>query len=178
MRTLIVPKWFHACINQLPYPFVIDYVKKDVMFTKDSTYELDSENQWDWNKLLGFSIGLLPKKWKRPMWYNSVRVAWRYVDGTIQVSPYTYCNGEMNYDYIPVNLELEKQYTFIISQKAHAKNAFNVYVISSSKMIHEWKVVLPTAITTKWGWAACLVFGGSKRAPKTIKVKMKNVGYV
>ena len=146
MRTLIVPKWFHACINQLPYPFVIDYLKKDVIFTKDSTYELDSDNQWDWNKLLGFSIGLLPKKWKRPMWYNSVRVAWRYVEGSIQIAPYTYCQGVRYMSYDPVNLDLDKEYTIVISQKAYAKNSFNVYVMCDSNMVNEWRVVLPTFI--------------------------------
>lgn len=171
MKTLIVPKWLHICINQLPLPVSTNSLKKDIIFTEDSIYELDEVNQWDWNKLMGFSIGLFPRKWKRPMWYNSVRLGWRWLNNSIQICPYTYSKSVRDFNYEPLNLELNKKYTIKINQD-HKKSIFSIEVLNENTLIGLWSVDLKTTIDDKYGWSACLFFGGNKRAPKCIKIKM------
>ncbi len=64
--------------------FFVKNVTGSAMFTEKSIYDLQSVDQYDWNKLTGISFNFLrPDK-------NALMVAWRYnvVDNDFEIAPY------------------------------------------------------------------------------------------
>jgi hypothetical protein len=62
----------------------------ELLFDESCEYLLNgNRDQWDWNKLYGWSLGFNHHK-------NSVRLVWRYnpIERVVEVAPYCYINGK------------------------------------------------------------------------------------
>jgi hypothetical protein len=174
MRNVIVPKGWHMAINQLPVVVSTDTMSKEIVFTDSCRYLFDNEDQFDWLKLCGFSIGLLPVKGVKPMHHNSVRFAWRYdlLTNAIQISPYWYVNEERHYaetDGLEIaEVKIGQKCKYYISKTTTGY----IFCIRNENdvIVKMWKIKLPHDIS--YGWSACLFFGGNQTAPHKITVKM------
>lgn len=175
MRKIVIPRGLHISINQFSTIVKTDYYVKDVVFDTSCIYTLPKEEVLDWNKLLGFSIGLFPTDGIRPMHYNSVRFGWRYNIETnmIEVAPYYYIKGVRWYPETDgkfvISLEFNKRYSFGI--QANNVGGYTLWVCDalSNEIIHSWAVAVPQS--SKYGWSAPLYFGGNMPAPHEIIVK-------
>jgi hypothetical protein len=65
----------------------VDKLSYIVKFTDSCRYDLGNDNQLDWNKLFGVSVGYHKN--------NSIRLAWRYNKETelIEIAKYSYFEG-------------------------------------------------------------------------------------
>lgn len=63
-------------------------MKVTFMFDETAIYNLNNNDQFDWNKLLGFSRGFHQN--------NSIRIAWRWntVKQVVELTKYEYVNGK------------------------------------------------------------------------------------
>jgi len=174
MRTIIIPKGWHAPINELPTIVKTDWMTKDILFEKSCRYDTGVE-QKDWLKLMGFSIGLLPQDGKKPMHYNSVRFGWRYNPETdkIEVAPYWYVKGVRHYaetDGLAVaSLDVDKVYSFYILKGIEGEYYLAIKSLSGD-LIAKWNIDFPMDVYAKYGWSATLWFGGNAPAPHTVKL--------
>lgn len=182
MKKITILKGFQMAINQFPYITLTKELVKVIRFDSSCVYAIGLEDQKDWNKLMGFSYGLLPhynheyKEALRPMHYNSVRFGWRYNPETnkIEVGPYYYINGFRCY---PENsfhgiysLDLDKDYLFSIY--THSNTADLIIGYADQPEFYRWKV---RANPKKYGWIGPLFFGGNKKAPHTIQVGQERI---
>ena len=76
------------------------------VFNESAIYEIEGENQWDWNKL----YGLMPKA--DDVHKNSARWVWRWNPNLQQIDygVYTYVNGERIMEYafsLPIDYQVE-----------------------------------------------------------------------
>jgi hypothetical protein len=181
------------------YPLFSEKIKKYITFTQDSKYLLKengvvSEDQYDLNKLFGFTSGLFGKisnqlsdtpKQDLPFYYraahwNSARFVWYYDPKTdnIQVTWYVYDKGVRMYDTNDiVNLKLNKEYELSIiknenSYKFTISEICYNYVFKDPIII--WSKNLKVSKTEKVGWSLPLYFGGNKTAPSKILISIKN----
>jgi hypothetical protein len=124
-------------------------------FTDTCIYSLGDGDQDDWNKLLGGTLGLRhTHKW-------SVRVAWRYKNGKIQLTTYSYLNGARTIDennIVEVNLNEPIDIKMHFSDKS-------IIVLIGAKVYH-----ILTNFNSWVRFKLKLYFGGNKPAPHKIIV--------
>lgn len=195
MKTIF--KNWHMCINMFAYPFFSKKIIKYITFTQDSKYLLKengviSEDQYDLNKLFGFTSGLFGKISKqlpntpkqdlpyyyRPAHWNSARFVWNYDPKTsnMQVTWYAYDNGVRMYDTKDkVNLKLDKEYELAIIKNENSYT-FTIAEIRYNYIFKEpttiWTKIINISETRKIGWTLPLYFGGNKTAPNKIMIKI------
>ncbi len=195
MKTIF--KNWHMCINMFPYPFFSKKITKYITFTEQSKYLLKdgddiSEDQYDLNKLFGFTSGLTGKISKqlpntpkqdlpyyyRPAHWNSARFVWNYEPKTddMQVTWYAYDKGVRMYDTKDkVNLKFNKEYELSI-EKTENSYIFTIADIKYNYIFKDpttiWNKTLNISETSKVGWSLPLFFGGNKPAPNKILIKM------
>lgn len=138
----------------------------EVIFDESCRYELDSENQEDWNKLVGWSYGLHHQ--------NSIRIAWRYnkESDKIQLALYIYENGiriiKESGNFYDINelirLELFHSYSHIT-------------LMTGNYNANTWINAYKTKLTTKpkWGYNLGCYFGGNMESPKDMKIWIKKI---
>jgi hypothetical protein len=116
-------------------------------------------NQYDINKLYGFSEGLDHQ-------VNSARIGWRWSDGALRLFGYIY-KSSVRYSQeittIPFNTDIT------CSIKLSGYN----YLITANGVT----VTLPRASnsTSASGYQLYPYFGGDENAPKNIYIKIKNI---
>lgn len=171
----IIRKGFH-------YPFPLffltlpKWVKKDkptsrikcFRFTESCLFDLGDEDQWDVNKLFGFSIGLHHK--------TSFRFGWRpkLESNQIEIVGYEYHNGKRHSTMPIMKVDVNVNYIFELTyypleQKTH-------YVIKNpmsgeklGELIHLFD---ESYLYKKYGLGYLLgiYFGGNERAPQKIVI--------
>lgn len=83
LNKFVIFKWIPFSFPRKP-AFFVKNVTGTAMFTEKSIYDLQSVDQYDWNKLTGISFNFFrPDK-------NALMVAWRYnvADNDFEIAPY------------------------------------------------------------------------------------------
>ena len=129
-------------------------------FDNTAVYQtLDPWNQYDINKLWGFSEGLNHQ-------YNSARIGWAWNDGALRLYAYAYKNGVPQYQEItPVTIGTDITCSIKLSG--------NSYIFT----VNGIAVTLPRASSTATasGYQLYPYFGGDEVAPHTIYIWLKNL---
>jgi len=159
----------------------LDGVNVAVRFTPSCRYETNEpENQADWNKLTGFTIGPFPsfkRGIKSPVHWNSARFAWRFNDylDCIEVCPYIYQDGVVHYYgkdmYLPmVELEINKWYRFFIQMDVRGVVRF--FVFDKKECILDYWIQYHAGDLS---WICWPYFGGNETSPHTIDIDFEYV---
>jgi hypothetical protein len=194
MRELIIKKGKHICYNDnMGFKFG-SVINHSFEFTKDTIYDLNNSDQYDWCKLFGFTDCLLPRfkvlntedgrvntcdfkikilnryvAFFRPVHWQSARFVWRWnIDKqTFESTSYCYIKGVRTYDDIIFNIPLNKGFDFKITK------TFNNYYFTSwmgNIKIFD-KVESAKQKTKPYGYYLGFFFGGNQSTPKEIKIK-------
>jgi hypothetical protein len=133
-----------------------------VEFSESCKYTFDSPNQYDWNKLFGWSYG-----WHHD---NSVRVGWRYIeDNDIQLTIYQYVNGMRVDHHTHINVPIGRP----IKVKLSVVRGLPILLVRDGG-----RTVRMEGVETKvkWGYLLGMYFGGDEVAPHDIEICMYRLG--
>ena len=174
MRKIKIRKGFH-----LPFPFIwlglpfwvkknkVTIRSKKFKFTDSCMFNLHDEDQWDVNKLFGFSIG-------HHHHGSSFRFGWRPIleNNTIEIVAYEYHDGVRQKTMPICEVKLNEWYMFniIYNPQTQISQYFvnHEFVFSKSfKNIFKLK--------KRWGmgYTLGLYFGGNEKAPQDIIIYKK-----
>lgn len=186
MKKITILKGFHAPINDFPSISDGNCFDGIFIFTDSCVYDLKGDDQYDWNKLCGFSMGLLPRifngKLVKPMHYNSARFGWRWnLDKQcIEVGPYLYKYGVRMYpelnDFKTLDLKLNQEYRFTIQlSEYHAYLSNGKYKSVVFKIYEGYNCIYKQEVNfgmvgTNFNWNAVPIFGGSLKAPHKVQI--------
>lgn len=137
-------------------------------------FDLHDEDQWDVNKLFGFSIGYHHK--------TSFRFGWRPIlsENKIEIVGYEYHDG-IRQPTMPIGrIELNKWYKFELSYVPHLYegtlwelySSYGVYTESHSLLFHH-KNIFNLKKKSGLGYTLGIYFGGNERAPHKITIFKK-----
>lgn len=134
-----------------------------VQFTESCRYNLQSEDQYDTNKLCG--IGYLPGHHR-----HSARFGWRYWNEKcwIELSAYCYVDGRRIIQHIGF-LEIGKQYRITL-QVTRRSYVFGAEELGKCKMLGN--VVIDHNHNKKFAYRLGPFFGGNRRAPADIIIQL------
>jgi hypothetical protein len=141
---------------------------KQFKFTSSCMFNLYDEDQWDVNKLFGFSIGHHHNG-------SSFRFGWRPIlkNNTIEIVAYEYHNGIRQKTMPIYEINLCEWYQFYIiynpkTQKTH-------YIITQKQGFFK-TFSNNVNLRKKWGLGYTLgvYFGGNEKAPQNIFIYKKN----
>lgn len=168
-------KGFHRC---LALPWVVRGCKlqKTLRFSESCKYDLGTEDQYDWNKLVGFTFGLIgPKGRRNPVHWNSVRVGWRYdlQSKMFEISAYCYSDGaRLDAPVIgkfPANQSFSVE--LIPDEIAHL-----VHFRINGKIVYSYEVPDSARMNERaWGWKLRPFFGGNRKAPHKIVIRQNDI---
>jgi len=151
----------------LPLSFGIYFGKKvmsrKVTFHEDCRYDLQGEDQKDWNKLFG--IGYLWSIHK-----DSARFGWRYNKDKdrIELSAYAYVNGERIMEYIgDVEIGIEAELSLTIFS-----DSYNFYF---EQQEYSDLVTIHKASNKFISYKCGLYFGGNQTAPHAMSVTINKI---
>lgn len=145
------------------------------MFTESCMFDLHDEDQWDVNKLFGFSIGYHHK--------TSFRFGWRpkLDSGLIEIVAYEYHDG-MRQKTMPIcKIPINKQYRFKIGYLPHINRTYySVQDVETQKKIAEREIYeFSNDIELKkkggLGYTLGIYFGGNEKAPQDITIYKKTI---
>ena len=151
-----IPKGWHYSIPAFPIPSIKNSYKWEVTFDDSCKYDINGPDQLDWNKLVGVSNYLNPRK-------ESIRFVWRYI----------------------VKMDLFEIATYIEENK-NFKTSFFCYVKSNELLSLSMKFVDGSVAVSAKGCTKILnfpknkltfrcnpYFGGNQPAPHTMNLKLK-----
>jgi hypothetical protein len=149
-------KGFHFSFPFIPrFYYKRKVFKWEVVFDNSCRYNIGKEDQADWNKLVGVSNHIFPRKY-------SVRFVWRWYNDELQLGVYHEINKKPASYVIytpkknePVKLELYIGHNFVTA-KANGK----------------WKYNYPF-VSKKLRFRLNPYFGGNNPSPHLIKIKLK-----
>jgi len=129
------------------------------MFTDSCMFDLHDEDQWDVNKLFGFSIGHHQKG-------TSFRFGWRPLlnNMTIEIVAYEYHDG-FRLRTMPIcEVELNKWHEFIISYNPQKQKTF--YFVNKKSFSNNVSLAKKSGL----GYTLGVYFGGNEKAPQDITI--------
>lgn len=136
-------------------------------FTESAIYFIEDEDQYDVNKLFGFSFG----------WHHrdSVRFGWRpnKTLDKIEIVGYEYID-KLRVPTIPIcDVDLNKWYKYELKYKAGVDCQIEYDVTNG---ITHYGTIHPIKLKKKWnlGYKLFLYFGGNKKAPRDIVIYQEN----
>lgn len=157
----------YPCLIPLGLPI---WVKKNTptirsanfMFTASCMFDLKDEDQWDVNKLFGFSIGHHHD-------CNSFRFGWRpkLDNETIEIVAYEYRNGVRNKTMPICEINSYKWYSFKLIYNPKLKN-IEYKITDSAKKLHSLVNNINLDKTGGLGYTLGVYFGGNEKAPQDI----------
>lgn len=165
MKTLTIHKGFHRPFQIIPACFQFFTLKerfsirKKVLFTDSCRYNLDNGDQSDWNKLFGFCFGI------NGIHKNSARLVWRYSPEAdkIEIASYYYIDG----------IRRSRRLTTIKLNQCIDLNILkagrSIFFFADGFLVDD--VII---ISNKPAFGCGLYFGGNRRAPHNITIKMCN----
>lgn len=133
------------------------------MFTDSCMFDLHDEDQWDVNKLFGFSIGHHHNR-------NSFRFGWRPIlkNNTIEIVGYEYHEGWRVSTIRICEIELNRWYNFKLTYSPSFKytqyQVNNILYTNSVDLIH----------TGGLGYTLGVYFGGNEKALQKIVIYRRN----
>jgi hypothetical protein len=148
--------------------------KAKFMFTDSCMFDLHDEDQWDVNKLFGFSIGHHQKR-------SSFRFGWRpkLQTKTIEIVAYEYHDGIRQKTMSIAEIELNKCYNFRIGYLPHINRTFyHISDCQKNKLIKDRFIIDFTNeinLNKKGGlgYTLGIYFGGNEKAPQDITIHRK-----
>lgn len=158
--TFKIQQGAHYCDQNNIKPVRISEMKFIVKFDSSAIYQtVDPENQYDINKLWGFSEDT-------DNHYNSARIGWSWNNDAMRLYGYVYANGILNYQEItPVSIGSEITCSI--------KLAGNTYLFTVNGM----GISLPRGPSTSeaLGYQQYPYFGGDEAAPHLITILIKSL---
>lgn len=128
------------------------------MFTESCLFDLGNEDQWDVNKLFGFSIGYHHK--------TSFRFGWRPNLKTqrIEIVAYEYHDGVRQKTMPICEVEIDTWHNFSISYRPISNTSY--YFVNEKYLINH------PILKRKWGlgYSLGIYFGGNRKAPHKITI--------
>jgi hypothetical protein len=169
MRKLVIIK-----NSRRPFPyfeFFLFFIKqnksfsitKHFKFTDSAIYQFNDADQYDINKLFGFSVGMHHN--------NSFRFGWRPNKdlNKIEIVGYEY-HDKVRIPSIPIcEVELNKWYEYKMIYLCGFKT-IHYHVSDGSKTIIAGGNKIELKHKINWGYRLGLYFGGNKKAPHNITV--------
>lgn len=159
--TFVILKGNNYCENN-SYPlFKQSSLKFKVIFDSSCIYEnADPINQWDINKLYGFSdCNTLHHA-------NSARFGWNWLDGKMHIHGYCYADSVRSYKELGI-VELNKEIECSI-ELLPSKYIFTLNGKKDTMDRH-------CSDTSARGYKLFPYFGGDEPAPKDIKIRIKDL---
>jgi hypothetical protein len=147
----------------------------EVIFKESCMYEIDPQDQKDWNKLFGMSFGFCPPVKQFMMHYNSARFGWRYntLKKVIEVTPYLYDKGKRLYAEIlgmkPAELNIGEKYLMSIIPMDN-EVTYEILDAFGNVIFRE---TIHQAVPSLRGWFAPPYFGGNQKAPHNIYIGLE-----
>ena len=148
----------HFCDqNILSFTTVSSVMRFNARFDQSAVYTtVDPVNQYDINKLWGFSEGSNHQ-------YNSARIGWAYNDGALRLFGYAYVNGlrhSVQITSVPIGAQIPCSIELV----------GNSYVFT----VNGVKATLPRASSTTRtsGYKLYSYFGGDEAAPQLIRIEI------
>jgi hypothetical protein len=143
---------------------VIKYFK----FTETAIYHFNDEDQYDVNKLFGFSFGLHH--------HNSVRFGWRPNEdlSKMEIVGYEYIN-KLRVPTIPIyDVEINKWYKYELKYNCGVFAQIEYVITDGTKT---FSTVHPITLKRKFnlGYRLYLYFGGNKKAPHDILIYQSDI---
>lgn len=137
-------------------------IKAKFKFTDSCMYDLHDEDQWDVNKLFGFSIGHHHKT-------NSFRFGWRpkLNNNTIEIVAYEYINGVREKTEIIGEVELNKWHVFELHYNPQTYR--RLYILNHINKLKHSTIYKPYG----FGYTLGVYFGGNEKAPHNITIFKK-----
>lgn len=159
----LIPIAFPVCVSKRSGKMRMVKFK----FTESCLFDLHDEDQWDVNKLFGFSIGMHHK--------TSFRFGWRpkLKTGTIEIVAYEY-HDKVRQKTMPIcEIEIDKWYEFRISYRPQDNVSY--YFINDDSGneagFHKNNVELKKKMGL--GYTLGVYFGGNEKAPQDIIIYKK-----
>lgn len=138
----------------------LEYVVK---FNKSCAYFLNEIDQYDVNKLFGFSNGFFHHQ-------DSVRFGWNYLDHKIVIYAYIYENGKRISSYIcRLELETENKLTIFVENDCY------VFQVEKLKTGLKSKVKIFKSKKFTFGYNLWPYFGGNNAAPHDMSIELTKV---
>ena len=146
----------------IPLPFCVRKARNchrsaQFMFTRSCLYNLYDNDQWDVNKLLGFSIGHHQRG-------SSFRFGWRPIlnEEVIEIVAYEYHEGFRlrTMPICKVSLDEWHQFT-IVYDNVHGKS---YYFVDDKTFVNELNLGKKSGL----GYTLGIYFGGNEKAPQDI----------
>lgn len=168
-------KGFHYC---LAFPWVIKggNLRKKLRFTESCKYDLGTEDQFDWNKLIGFSLGLIgPKGHLNPVHWNSVRLGWRYnvKEKKFEISAYCYSEGTRLDTPVLAKVEANQIFAVEILSDDIARL---IHLKIDGKILYSYEVPSNAKMgSSAWGWRLKPYFGGNRTSPHKMVVRHDDI---
>ena len=143
-------------------------ITKSFMFTESTIYQFDDADQYDVNKLFGFSFGIHHN--------NSVRFGWRPNGdlSKIEIVGYEY-HDKLRIPTIPI-CEVQLNEWYVYQLKYNAKTSYIEYTVISDGENFGMQHPIKLKKMFNFGYKLDLYFGGNKTAPhKMIFYKIKGL---
>lgn len=180
MKTYTIPAGQQHMKNRVPGIFVGKSMRRRVKFNKSAIYKsIDPVNQWDVNKLFGFTDGFLTKydgKKKEYRFANSARFGWDYRDGLLRLYAYVYVNGERTVKELSV-IHFDKEYECTIAPigKEYVFAIRPIDPAEDEPAATVDHVPRGAKASVVWGFYLFFFFGGNELAPHDITVQMETL---
>jgi len=132
------------------------------LFTDSCLYDLRDEDQWDTNKLFGFSIG-------HHQHQSSFRFGWRPIlkENKIEIVAYEYHNGLRNKIMPICRVTINEWHVFRIIYIPDLGRCY--YRINDIEFVNKFCLMKKHG----WGYILGVYFGGNKKAPQDIIIHKK-----
>ena len=156
--TYLIRQGQHYCDKNTLQSVSVSEMKFFAKFDQSAIYQtIDPYNQYDVNKLWGFSEGFNNQ-------YNSARIGWAYNDGALRLYGYVYSKGVRYFQEITTVLPGQEISCSI-------KVSGSIYILSANGI----SVTLPRGSTTTKanGYQQYPYFGGDEVAPHDISIFIK-----
>jgi hypothetical protein len=157
--TYFIKKGRHSCSQAAVRKAYMtdDSMHFSVVFDFSAAYlTTDPVNQWDINKLWGFSEGIDPLK-------SSARIGWNYRDGMLFLRPFTHKDGEQMIDPPEIEIEFNK----------HIPCSIRIVGSSYLYEINGYQFIAPRSQNAgDWKFQLFPYFGGSEAAKHNVTIRI------
>jgi len=134
-----------------------DGIQSSCKFNESAIYDLENENQGDWNKLIGFSEDIRIHE-------NSARISWRWniENEQVELGYYCYVKGEVIKGHLKY-VNIDEAFQFMIRDDQEKQN-YVIDIYGTYKAVHHGQ-----KHDEKKFWSYPY-FGGDEVAPHDIKI--------
>ena len=139
-------------------------IEREVLFTESCLYQFNDDDQYDLNKLFGFSVG--------HHFNNSFRFGWRpkFNEHKIEIFTYIYFEGKRLKSELIGEVNLNNWINFRILYSNEGNITFVIFEDYNNMKYKKISTNKPKKYG--WGYIMGLYFGGNKKAPHDIYINI------